>query len=151
MKKTQLGIKARGFTGGIITGLIFSLLLFIGWMLIFIFHDQQIVFLIFSVFGLILSIWIGCILFITIKKPKVLMEYDDDNIYFYNRKKICIIELLSVKEVKVFHWYDKYKKYDFGDITIIMENNQTYKIGKIYDVDKVYDTIKNLINKNIHK
>ena len=69
MKKTQLGIKARGFTGGIITGLIFSLLLFIGWMLIFIFHDQQIVFLIFSVFGLILSIWIGCILFITIKKP----------------------------------------------------------------------------------
>ncbi len=79
------------------------------------------------------------------------MEYDDDNIYFYNRKKICIIELLSVREVKVFHWYDKYKKYDFGDITIIMANNQIYKIGKIYDVDKVYDTIMNLINKNIHK
>ena len=99
MKKTQLGIKVKGFTGGIITGFVFSLLLFIGWMLIFIFHDQHIVFLIFAIFGLILSIWMGCVLFITIKKPKVLLEYDDNNIYFYDHKKTYIIELLNISDV----------------------------------------------------
>ena len=146
MKKTQLGIKVKGFTGGIITGFVFSLLLFIGWMLIFIFHDQHIIFLIFAMFGLILSIWMGCVLFITIKKPKVLLEYDDNNIYFYDHKKTYIIELLNISDVKVFHWHDKYKTYDFGDITIIMKNNQIYKIGKIYDVDKVKKIIVSLIN-----
>lgn len=146
MNKTQLGIKVKGFIGGIITGFVFSLLLFIGWMLIFIFHDQHIVFLIFSMFGLILSIWMGCVLFITIKKPKVLLEYDDNNIYFYDHKKTYIIELLNISDVKVFHWHDKYKTYDFGDITIIMKNNQIYKIGKIYDVDKVKKIIVSLIN-----
>lgn len=144
--KKALGIKVKGFTGGIITGFVFSVLIFIFWFFLYIFHTQHIMLIIFSLGGLALSIWMGYILYITIKKPKIILEYDETYIYFNEYKKITKILIEAIASVEAIKHWDKHHTYEFGDIKLVTTGGLIYKIGKIYDVENVKKIIMGLMS-----
>ncbi len=91
------------------------------------------------------SIAMICVLVKVLRQPKVMLEYDDTYLYFNEYQKIKKIEFKEIESVKVFKCWDRHHMYEFGDIKIVIINGLTLRIGKIYYVDKVHDTILNLI------
>ena len=121
------------------------MLLFIAFLFLFIFVEQHIFFFI-SVLGCLAgSIAMICVLVKVLRQPKVMLEYDDTYLYFNEYQKITKIEFKEIESVKVFKYFDRHHTYEFGDIEIVIIKGLTLRIGKIYYVDKVHDTILNLI------
>lgn len=92
-----------------------------------------------------------CILVKVLKQPKIILEYDEDNLYFNEYQKITIIPLKEIKEVRAVkeHPYRSPKPFEFGDIVIIKISGLKLVIGKIYDVDKVKEKILQLKDNNL--
>ena len=151
MKKEQLGIKVKGFTGGIITGVVFCLLITLLIFLGFIISGFDIRALILFLMCLGGTIAMSCILVKVLKQPKIILEYDEDNLYFNEYKKITIIPLKEIKEVRAVkeHPYRSSEPFEFGDIIIIKISGLKLVIGKIYDVDKVNEKILQLKDNNL--
>lgn len=149
MKKEQLGIKVKGFTGGIITGVVFCLLITLLIFLGFIISGFDIRALILFLMCLGGTIAMICVLVRVLKQPKIILEYDEDNLYFNEYQKTTIISLKEIREVRAFHHYDRYHTYEFGDIIIIKISGLKLVIGKIYDVDKVKEKILELKENNL--
>ncbi|MBP3503713.1 MAG: hypothetical protein J6K18_01105 [Bacilli bacterium] len=151
MKKEQLGIKVKGFTGGIITGVVFCLLITLLIFLGFIISGFDIRALILFLMCLGGTIAMFCILVKVLKQPKIILEYDEDNLYFNEYKKITIIPLKEIKEVRAVkeHPYRSSEPFEFGDIIIIKISGLKLVIGKIYDVDKVKEKILQLKDNNL--
>ena len=91
MEKKTLGIKVKGFTGGIITGVVFCTLFWLLNLLIFILNDFDPLILIGNLLYLGGTIAMICILVKVLKQPKIIFEYDGDNLYFNEYQKITII------------------------------------------------------------
>lgn len=148
MEKQVLGEKVKGFTGGIIAGLIVFAVLFLQSLILLFIADE------FN-YGLLISILLclsGAIFMLSIlikvsRQPKIMLEYDEENLYFNEYQKTTIIPLKEIKEVRAFHHYDRYHTYEFGDIILIKISGLKITIGKIYYVDKVKDKIIELKNK----
>ena len=89
-----------------------------------------------------------CVLVKVLKQPKIILEYDDKNLYFNEYQKTTIIPLKEIREVRAVkeHPYRKPKPFEFGDIIIIKISGLKLVIGKIYDVDKVKEKILELKN-----
>lgn len=148
MEKQQLVIKVKGFTGGIITGVVFCLVFFIAFLLAFILVEQQLSFFIMMLVWLGGSIPMICVLVRVLRQPKVMLEYDDTYLYFNEYKKTTKIPIKEIASVESLKHSVKGQTFEFGVIKIIKISGFTYNIGRIYYVDKVRDTIINLINKN---
>ena len=147
MEKKELGIKVKGFTAGIITGVVWCVLLFIAFLFCFIFVEQHIFFFI-SVLGcLVGSIAMICVLDKVLRQPKVMLEYDDTYLYFNEYQKTTKIPINEIVSVEPFKHFDKHHTYEFGDIKIVKMDGSIYEIGKIYYVDNVCDTILTLMGK----
>ena len=151
MKKEQLGIKVKGFTGGIITGVVFCTLFWLLNLLIFILNDFDPLILIGNLIYLGGTIAMICVLVKVLKQPKIILEYDEDNLYFNEYQKITIIPLKEIKEVRAVkeHPYRSPEPFEFGDIVIIKISGLKLVIGKIYDVDKVKEKILQLKDNNL--
>lgn len=151
MEKKTLGIKVKGFTGGIITGVVFCTLFWLLNLLIFILNDFDPLILIGNLIYLGGTIAMICILVKVLKQPKIILEYDEDNLYFNEYQKITIIPLKEIKEVRAVkeHPYRSPKPFEFGDIVIIKISGLKLVIGKIYDVDKVKEKILQLKDNNL--
>ena len=151
MEKKTLGIKVKGFTGGIITGVVFCALFWLLNLLIFILNDFDPLILIGNLIYLGGTIAMICILVKVLKQPKIILEYDEDNLYFNEYQKITIIPLKEIKEVRAVkeHPYRSPKPFEFGDIVIIKISGLKLVIGKIYDVDKVKEKILQLKDNNL--
>ena len=67
------------------------------------------------------------------------------HIYISMNIKKTKIEFKEIESVKVFKYFDRHHTYEFGDIEIVIIKGLTLRIGKTYYVDKVRDTILNLI------
>ena len=91
MEKQPLGIKVKGFTGGIITGVVFCLLITLLIFLGFIISGFDIVALILFLMCLGGTIAMICILVKVLKQPKIILEYDEDNLYFNEYQKIIYV------------------------------------------------------------
>ena len=150
MKKEQLGIKVKGFTGGIITGVVFCGLFWLLNLLIFILNDFDPLILIGNLIYLGGTIAMICVLVKVLKQPKIILEYDEDNLYFNEYQKTTIIPLKEIKEVRAVkeHPYRSPEPFEFGDIVIIKISGLKLVIGKIYDVDKVKEKILQLKDNN---
>ena len=148
MEKKALGIKVKGFTGGIITGVVFCLLITLLIFLGFIISGFDIRALILFLMCLGGTIAMICVLVKVLKQPKIILEYDDNNLYFNEYQKTTIIPLKEIREVRVVkeHPSRKPKPFEFGDIIIIKISGLKLVIGKIYDVDKVKEKILELKN-----
>ena len=148
MEKKALGIKVKGFTGGIITGVVFCGLLWLLNLIIFIINDFEPIILIGSFIYLGGTIAMICVLVKVLKQPKIILEYDDKNLYFNEYQKTTIIPLKEIKEVRAVkeHPYRSPEPFEFGDIIIIKISGLKLVIGKIYDVDKVKENILELKN-----
>lgn len=148
MEKKALGIKVKGFTGGIITGVVFCGLLWLLNLIIFIINDFEPIILIGSLIYLGGTIAMICVLVKVLKQPKIILEYDEENLYFNEYQKTTIIPLKEIREVRAVkeHPYRKPKPFEFGDIIIIKISGLKLVIGKIYDVDKVKEKILELKN-----
>jgi hypothetical protein len=151
MEKKALGIKVKGFTGGIITGVVFCGLLWLLNLIIFIINDFEPIFLIGSLIYLGGTIGMICVLVKVLKQPKIILEYDDKNLYFNEYQKTTIIPLKEIREVRAVkeHPYRSPKPFEFGDIIIIKISGLKLVIGKIYDVDKVKEKILQLKDNNL--
>ena len=151
MEKKTLGIKVKGFTGGIITGVVFCTLFWLLNLLIFILNVFDPLILIGNLIYLGGTIAMICILVKVLKQPKIILEYDEDNLYFNEYQKITIIPLKEIKEVRAVkeHPYRSPKPFEFGDIVIIKISGLKLVIGKIYDVDKVKEKILQLKDNNL--
>ena len=59
-----------------------------------------------------------CILVKVLKQPKIILEYDEDNLYFNEYQKTTIIPLKEIKEVRALkeHPYRSPKPFELGDI-----------------------------------
>ena len=148
MEKKALGIKVKGFTGGIITGVVFCGLLWLLNLIIFIINDFEPIILIGSLIYLGGTIAMICVLVKVLKQPKIILEYDDKNLYFNEYQKTTIIPLKEIREVRAVkeHPYRSPEPFEFGDIIIIKISGLKLVIGKIYDVDKVKAKILELKN-----
>lgn len=148
MEKKALGIKVKGFTGGIITGVVFCGLLWLLNLIIFIINDFEPIILIGSLIYLGGTIAMICVLVKVLKQPKIILEYDDKNLYFNEYQKTTIIPLKEIREVRAVkeHPYRSPEPFEFGDIIIIKISGLKLVIGKIYDVDKVKENILELKN-----
>ena len=148
MEKKALGLKVKGFTGGIITGVVFCLLITLIIFLGFIISGFDIRALILFLLCLGGTIAMICVLVKVLKQPKIILEYDDKNLYFNEYQKTTIIPLNEIREVSAVkeHPYRKPKPFEFGDIIIIKISGLKLVIGKIYDVDKVKAKILELKN-----
>lgn len=146
MEKKTLGIKVKGFTGGIITGVVFCLLitLLISLGLIISGFDIRVLILFLMCLGGTIAMIF--ILVKVLKQPKIILEYDEDNLYFNEYQKITIIPLKEIEEVHAVkeHPYRSPDSFEFGDIIIIKISGFKLVIGKIYDVDKVKEKILEL-------
>lgn len=146
MEKKTLGIKVKGFTGGIITGVVFclliTLLIFLGF-IISGFDIRALILFLMCLGGTIAMIFI---LVKVLKQPKIILEYDEDNLYFNEYQKITIIPLKEIEEVRAVKEqpYRSPDPFEFGDIIIIKNSGFKLVIGKIYDVDKVKEKILEL-------
>ena len=151
MEKKTLGIKVKGFTGGIITGVVFCTLFWLLNLLIFILNDFDPLILIGNLIYLGGTIAMICVLVKVLKQPKIILEYDEDNLYFNEYQKTTIIPLKEIKEVRAVkeHPYRSPKPFEFGDIVIIKISGLKLVIGKIYDVDKVKEKILQLKDNNL--
>ena len=151
MEKKTLGIKVKGFTGGIITGVVFCTLFWLLNLLIFILNDFDPLILIGNLIYLGGTIAMIFILVKVLKQPKIILEYDEDNLYFNEYQKITIIPLKEIREVRAVkeHPYRSPKPFEFGDIVIIKISGLKLVIGKIYDVDKVKEKILQLKDNNL--
>jgi hypothetical protein len=151
MEKKTLGIKVKGFTGGIITGVVFCTLFWLLNLLILILNDFDPLILIGNLIYLGGTIAMICILVKVLKQPKIILEYDEDNLYFNEYQKTTIIPLKEIKEVRAVkeHPYRSPKPFEFGDIIIIKISGLKLVIGKIYDVDKVKEKILQLKDNNL--
>lgn len=148
MEKKQLGVKVKGFTGGIITGVVFCVVIFIIFLLAFILVEQHIFCVIMMLGWLAGSIAMICVLVRVLRQPKVMLEYDDAYLYFNEYMKITKIPFKEIISVKSIKYWDRHHTYEFGDIEIVIINGLTLRVGKIYYVDEVRDIIINLINQN---
>ena len=146
MEKKTLGIKVKGFTGGIITGVVFCLLITLLIFLGFIISGFDIRALILFLMCLGGTIAMICILVKVLKQPQIILEYDEDNLYFNEYQKITIIPLKEIEEVRAVKEqpYRSPDPFEFGDIIIIKTSGFKLVIGKIYDVDKVKEKILEL-------
>lgn len=151
MEKKTLGIKVKGFTGGIITGVVFCTLFWLLNLLIFILNDFDPLILIGNLIYLGGTIAMICVLVKVLKQPKIILEYDEDNLYFNEYQKITIIPLKEIKEVSAVKEqpYRSPEPFEFGDIVIIKISGLKLVIGKIYDVDKVKEKILQLKDNNL--
>ena len=151
MEKKTLGIKVKGFTGGIITGVVFCGLLWLLNLIIFIINDFEPIILIGNLIYLGGTIAMICVLVKVLKQPKIILEYDEDNLYFNEYQKTTIIPLKEIREVRAVkeHPYRSPKPFEFGDIIIIKISGLKLVIGKIYDVDKVKEKILQLKDNNL--
>ena len=151
MEKKTLGIKVKGFTGGIITGVVFCGLLWLLNLIIFIINDFEPIILIGNLIYLGGTIAMICVLVKVLKQPKIILEYDEDNLYFNEYQKTTIIPLKEIREVRAVkeHPYRSPKPFEFGDIIIIKISGLKLIIGKIYDVDKVKEKILQLKDNNL--
>ena len=82
----------------------------------------------------------------TLKKPKVIIEYNDYGIYL-NHLKGLFIPYESIIKCKVRHARSKHHVHHYGDI-IIETENETYKVGVIDEVDEVLQTLMSNKYKN---
>lgn len=148
MEKKALGIKVKGFTGGIITGVVFCLLITLVIFLGFITSGFDIRALILFLMCLGGTIAMICVLVKVLKQPKIILEYNEENLYFNEYQKTTIIPLKEIKEVRAVkeHPYRSPEPFEFGDIIIIKISGLKLVIGKIYDVDKVKEKILELKN-----
>ncbi len=148
MKKQSLGIKVKGFTGGIITGVVFclliTLLIFLG-VIISGFDFRVLILFLMCLGGTIAMV---CLLVKVLKQPKIILEYDDKNLYFNEYQKTTIIPLNEIREVQAIKEqpYRCPEPFEFGNIIIIKISGLKLIIGKIYDVDKVKEKILELKN-----
>lgn len=151
MEKKTLGIKVKGFTGGIITGVVFCTLFWLLNLLILILNDFDPLILIGNLIYLGGTIAMICILVRVLKQPKIILEYDEDNLYFNEYQKTTIIPLKEIKEVSAVKEqpYRSPEPFEFGDIVIIKISGLKLVIGKIYDVDKVKEKILQLKDNNL--
>ena len=151
MEKKTLGIKVKGFTGGIITGVVFCTLFWLLNLLILILNDFDPLILIGNLIYLGGTIAMICVLVKVLKQPKIILEYDEDNLYFNEYQKITIIPLKEIKEVRAVKEqpYRSPEPFEFGDIVIIKISGLKLVIGKIYDVDKVKEKILQLKDNNL--
>ena len=141
MERKNLGIKAKGFAGGMLTGFIFSLLCSL--VFTYLLFSQKFHFVLFL---MVIGYWFltgFCLtLFIKqIKKPKIILQYDDFGIYFYEKKEEQFISYSSIVSVRGVCSSGKKVEYKFGDIHIETTDGKKYKIGVMYDVKDVEKTL----------
>ena len=149
MERQVLGEKVKGFTGGIKAGvIIFSVLWIQSLILLFIADDFNYFLLIGTLTYPIGIILMSRILVKVLRQPQIILECDEENLYFNEYQKTTIIPLKEIREVRAFQHYDRYHNYEFGDIIIIKISNLKITIGKIYYVEEVKDKILELMNKS---
>ncbi len=144
MAKKELGIKAKGFIGAELTGMIISAIFILICVAVYIFHGNHIALLIMAIFFLAMAIWTGYLAFSNIKKPRVILEYDRKGLYIKGKTEIFVPYHKILKVLGVCST-GRYNKYTFGVLHLTTTDGKKYKIGVIYDVEEVERKIKNLM------
>lgn len=144
MTRKELGIKAKGFIGGELTGMIISAIFFLILVTAYIFNENHIAFLLFAIFFLAMAIWTGYLAFSNIKKPRVILEYDRKGLYIKGKTEIFVPYHKILKVIGLCST-GRYNKYTFGVLHLTTTDGKKYKVGVIYDVEEVERKIKNLM------
>lgn len=140
VSKKPLGIRSNAFCVSSIFGLVILSFAMVFMIMALITAEEDFPFMIIFIliFGGI-SIYFLYTVISTLKKPKVIIEYDDYGIYL-NHLKGLFIPYESIIKCKVRHARSKHHVHHYGDI-IIETDNGTYKVGVIDELDEVLHTI----------
>lgn len=134
--KTPLGEKSVKFI--VLESLVFfpsliaALLCIIGYI-----KTAEIEFILLSILLMLILIFLGFILFATLVKPKIIIEYDNSGIYLnYSKKKTIYILIRDIESVISNIPQARLFTYSFGTLTIETKTKK-YRIGIIKDVENV--------------
>ena len=149
MEKKELGIKTKGFIGGILAGVIICFVFFVLEVILVIY---QFIKMNYINYGLLIgaSIFLGLfvmqlVMYIkNLRQPKVMLEYDSRGIYINNIKETIFINYQNIKEVKAVKHYDRHHVYEFGRIMITTKDDIKHTVGVIYNVEDVKSQILKL-------
>ena len=145
--KKPLGIRSNAFCVSGIFGLVILSFAMVFMIMASITAEETLPFMLLFIliFGGI-SIYFFYTVISTLKKPKVIIEYNDYGIYL-NHLKGLFIPYESIIKCKVRHARSKHHVHHYGDI-IIETENETYKVGVIDEVDEVLQTLMSNKYKN---
>lgn len=146
-EKKPLGIRSNAFCVSGIFGLVILSFAMVFMIMASITAEETFPFMLLFIliFGGV-SIYFFYTVISTLKKPKVIIEYNDYGIYL-NHLKGLFIPYESIIKCKVRHARSKHHVHHYGDI-IIETENETYKVGVIDEVDEVLQTLMSNKYKN---
>lgn len=137
MKREVIGIRAKGFVGGILAGHILLSIFAPLFLLAFIFADYHIILLFGFLSLLFCTGWTGYLFVKNIKKPTNMLEYDDSGLYFEHEGKEIFLPFTQIASIRAFNEYSRHHTYDFGWLILTTIDNVEYKIGCMYDIQNV--------------
>ena len=137
MNREVIGIRAKGFVGGILAGHIISTIFAVIMLLVLIFVGWHIALLFMFLSFLFLAGWTGYLFVKNIKMPTSMLEYDDTGLYFEHEENEIFLPFSQISSVRAFNYYQQTHTYDFGWLIVTTTDNVTYQIGCMSDIKEV--------------